>query len=315
MLKSGRPGTDREQNVMAPYVGSTEYCYSHSAAMLLASAGHRVEPGLFECLTAVGLGARWWPEAKEIYFSLQPPDLGTSAAFAHLGFEVEERTGVPDLDALRAELETAPIMIGPLDMGWLRYLPNAELAHGADHYVLLVNLTAEHARLHDPKGYLNVTLPLEHLAKAWEAEAVSYRREPYRRWSHPRQRSEPSCEQLRRETIEAMNSVYRRAAADTAISGQAAFAAAADHLRQGEADGLLHLFRIFCLPLGARRAHDLAEFLEPAAPALAEIKHEQALAFIDGYREALANESAAVAETVLRIGALDADFEKTLRDD
>ena len=304
---------------MAPYVGSAEYCYAHSAAMLLASAGHRVDPALFECVSGVGLGARWWIEAKEVYFSLRPPDLGTSDAFARLGYAVEESTGEPDFDALRDELEAAPLMIGPLDMGWLRYLPNAELAHGADHYVLLVNLSGDQARLHDPKGYPNVILSREHLSKAWEAEAVSYRRAPYRRWANPQQRAEPSLDRLREETIAVFRTIYREAAAEArqradVLLGPAAYEAAADHLRNGDANALLHLLKIFCLPLGARRAHDLAAFLEPAAPALAEIKHDQALAFIDGYREALANEPRAVAASVLRIGELDAAFESALDD-
>lgn len=301
---------------MAPYVGSAEYCYAHSAAMLLASAGHAVEPGLFENVTGVGLGARWWTEAKELYFSLQPPDLGTSAAFARLGYAVEEDTGAPDMAALRVELRSAPVMIGPLDMGWLRYLPNAALAHGADHYVLLVSLAEDHARLHDPKGYPNVRLSLDHLDRAWAAEAVSYRRAPYRRWARPSRRAEPSGDQVRRDTLEAFRRVYADARetpeGDGWVAGLAAYESAADYLRRNDAEELLHLFRIFCLPLGARRAHDLAAFLESAEPALAEIKRAQALAFIDAYREALANEPRAVGTSVLRIGELDAAFEEAL---
>ena len=71
-----------------PYRGISDYCYANAASMLLASAGHDVSPSVFECLSAVGVGATYFEDTGELYFSNRPPDLGVSAAFEALGTEV-----------------------------------------------------------------------------------------------------------------------------------------------------------------------------------------------------------------------------------
>jgi hypothetical protein len=72
------------------FIGNGAYCYTNGLAMLLASAGARWDPSILECLTAVGLGARWWRREEMIYFSLLPPDRGVSLALDALGVTVEE---------------------------------------------------------------------------------------------------------------------------------------------------------------------------------------------------------------------------------
>jgi hypothetical protein len=305
---------------MSPYIGNAPYCYANAAAMLLASAATSVDPATIECLTAVGLGARWWIEQKEIYFSLEPPDLRIGRALGLLGFEVEQGSGVessaPPFDRLRAAVAEGPVMLGPLDMGHLTYFPDCAALSGADHYVLLNELSADAARLHDPYGYPNVRLGLDDLGKAWEAAAISYRRAPYQWWSNPVRRREPSRNELRSGALGAFREVYQargHAPAEAPYrAGPGAFEAAARHVRGGKAEPLLALLRVFGLPLGARRAHDLAGFLEPQNAALAAIKRDQALAFIDGYGRLVDGDHGAVAEAIREIGALDAAFEEQL---
>ena len=303
----------------APYIGNGPYCYANSAAMLLASHGFSLPAALIECLTAVGIGARWWLAEREIYFSLVPPDVGLSAAFDRLGFSITERRGSasepPPFDRLRDALAQGPVALGPLDMGHLTYRPNAQACAGADHFVLLVGLTDDHARLHDPDGYANVRISLDDLGQAWEAGRIAYRREPYRSWTAPRRDRAPNDDALRTATLAACRESYATADAvppDRAASGPDAFAAAANHLRGGDADGLLTLLTVFGLPLGARRAQDLSILLRPADRQLAEIKQRQSEAFIDGYRHALDKNAATAADSLLAIGELDEAFRERL---
>jgi hypothetical protein len=128
------------------YVGSAEYCYSNAASMLLASIGETVEPSVVECLTAVGAGARYCLADGMAYFSNRPPDLGLTNALDALGFDVQENTldenTAPPLATLRRFLEGAPVLIGPLDMQHLTYLPRHRDTPGADHYALVTDATA-----------------------------------------------------------------------------------------------------------------------------------------------------------------------------
>jgi len=299
----------------APYIGNGPYCYANTVAVLLASHGFAVPAELIECLTGVGIGARWWLAEREIYFSLVPPDVGVSRALERLGFSVTERSGnagdPPPFDALREALEQGPVALGPLDMGHLTYHPNASGCAGADHFVLLTALGDDHARLHDPNGYANVRITLDDLGQAWEAGRIAYRREPYRSWALPRRVHVPGDETLRAATLAACRDSYAAAdavPADRGLSGPDAFAAAAEHLRAGAAGGLLGLLTAFGLPLGARRAQDLSLFPQSADRQLAEIKRHQSEAFIDGYRHALAKDPTATADSLLAIGALDEAF-------
>ena len=316
---------------MTPYIGNGPYCYANATAMLLAASveaakdgsagGETVAPGVIECLTGVGIGARWLGGSREIYFSIVPPDIGVARAFKLLGIDVVEEEGAdrgdggPPFARLRARLAEGPVMIGPLDMGHLPYFPNHRALTGADHYVLVTAMDDAGVRLHDPYGYPNLHLAFADLGPAWEARAVAYRRAPYRSWTRPLQRARPALDTLRRgamrayrETVTAMDPP-----SGAVRAGPAAFAAAAEYLRGADGAALLGLLTGFGLPLGARRAHDMALFLAPADAALAAIKRRQSEAFIDGYRVAVADDRAAVAESILAIGALDSAFAERLR--
>ncbi|MFQ5785535.1 MAG: hypothetical protein ACE5H8_12035 [Alphaproteobacteria bacterium] len=306
---------------MTPYIGNAPYCYANATAMLLACHGEAIDAGTIECLTGVGIGARWWRRDEAIYFSVVPPDVGVSRALALLGFDFIEEVGgdgaPPPYAEIRARLATGPVMIGPLDMVHLSYLPNARDLAGVDHYVLLTQLFDDHARLHDPYGYPNVRLELDDLARAWEARAVSYRRAPYRYWAKPSRIASPGESDLRRAAIAAFRSTYAASGStpptEDILIGPAAYEAAACRIRKGEADALLGLLKHFGLPLGARRAHDLALFLRSGDASLADLKREQSEAFIDGYRHVIDGEIARVADSILMIGDLDERFGRRLR--
>ena len=131
---------------MISYVGNGPYCYANSAAMLLESAGESVEPRLIEVLSGVGLGAIWIANSQTLFLSglASAPDVGLTRSFGLLGFDVEEEAesdgaAIP-IDALKLQLGSGPVLLGPLDMGELSYRPNASGANGADHFVLALHL-------------------------------------------------------------------------------------------------------------------------------------------------------------------------------
>jgi hypothetical protein len=75
---------------------------------------------------------------------------------------------------------------------------------------------------------------------------------------------------------------------------------------------LADLLTGFGLPLGARRAHDLAVFLSNRKPRLSALKRSQAIAFIDAYRWLADGDRTIAADAILRIGELDTRFRDAL---
>lgn len=310
---------------ITPFVGSAEYCYANSAAMLLASIGEAIHPATIECMTAVGAGARYWRHDGMLYFSLLPPDIALSRVFRDLGFSVEEQAYAFDapmpIENLAETLGHGPALIGPLDMRHLTYLPGHRSAAGADHYVVVTEIDGDRGVfLHDPKGYPDVRLSFEDLEQAWRAEAVSYARQAFRFWSAPRRSEEPDRDELIARCLVAFCRAYAWEAEvpeDTQIVGAAAFERAAARLSDGDAEALTGLLIGFGLPLGARRAHDLAGFLADAAPDLAppdliRAKHRQARAFMAAYRSLMDAAPLEAALELRRIGDCDEAFRAAL---
>ena len=159
---------------MIPYVGNAAYCYADSTAMLLAAAGEQVSNSTIEVLCGVGLGAMWSAPSETLFFGnlASPPDVGISRALALLGFRFTEHIGAaddpPPFEALRSALVQGPVVLGPVDMGYLRYNPSYPNLSGGDHFVLAYRMDEREIGLHDPGGFPYVTLPLDELALAWK---------------------------------------------------------------------------------------------------------------------------------------------------
>ena len=121
-------------------MGKAEYCYANSVSMFLATVGETVPPGTVEVLTGVGLGAFLVGPPGLLFFSglAMPPDIGVSQSLRLLGFDFTESASTDPascpFDDLRRMLRTAPVLIGPLDIGLLTYNGSSR-ATGSDHYV------------------------------------------------------------------------------------------------------------------------------------------------------------------------------------
>ena len=274
----------RKRKSMIEYVGNAPYCYANSAAMLLKSIGEDIQPGKIEVLTGVGLGAIWQDDGL-FWLSnpYSPPDVGLSAALGILGFQfVEGSSEAPDpcpLEELEELLQTGPVVLGPLDMGYLDYLPFS--APGADHFVLAYQIANEYVFLHDPEGFPNVSLPFSKLADAWKAERVDYRRGYYRYWTAPARGESTDEDEIYARGIEHFTACYQQSeeiAAEIGWTfGPRAVTALADRAESQDLPKfLIRMMKTFHFCLGARRALDYAVFFDSRNSQLAEIKRDQA---------------------------------------
>jgi hypothetical protein len=105
------------------------------------------------------------------------------------------------LSFLKEALEEEPILIGPVDMGFLVYDPYCKFKKGADHYVIALGIDEDHIILNDPDGYLQVPLPISNFLKAWKAEAIAYKKGPYSLWLVKEKLGTPPVEKLYKDTL------------------------------------------------------------------------------------------------------------------
>lgn len=305
---------------MVEYIGNAPYCYANSAAMLLKTIGEDIEPGQIEVLTGVGLGAIWQDNGG-FWLSnpYSPPDMGLSAALAMLGFQfVEGSREVPDpfpLEELEEQLQSGPAILGPLDMGFLDYLPFN--AHGADHFVLVYKIANKSVFLHDPEGFPNVSLPLSCLADAWKAEKIDYRRGYYRYWTAPIRGETPDKDEIRKRGVEHFAACYRQSRVISArlgwTFGPEAINSLAEKAKSHDLPNFqIHLMKSFHFCLGARRALDYSVFFAGKDAQLSDIKRHQAQLLGNCHRIAATADWAELAVELKQLAATEDDFYKEL---
>jgi len=275
-----------KQNI--PYIGNGAYCYANSVAMLLASVGEEITPLTIEVLSGVGLGAFILKGTNLLFFGCEVPDNGIDNALRILGFDylvgsVSKEKPAP-ISQLKENLKKSPIVIGPLDMGYLVYNPYYLSLRGADHFVLVYGVDKNGVHLHDPAGFPHVILSIDNLKVAWRAKGVWYSEEFYRYWAAPKRIKSPAADEIHKSAIELFKSLYKhsckRATGENWIVGKDAILKFADRIRsgkveQGEIEHLTH----FALPLGAKRALDYVSFFNVFDGRLADLKKKQAILF------------------------------------
>ncbi|MFB4317733.1 hypothetical protein [Actinomadura sp. 21ATH] len=109
------------------------------------------------------------------------PEIGIERALASLGWTAEKNSGGgfgAALDRLTSALGDGPVMVGPVEMGYLRYQPGKTGPIGADHYALVLGVDGERVLLHDPQGYPYAQLPVADFMEAWRGDGIDYG-EPY----------------------------------------------------------------------------------------------------------------------------------------
>lgn len=297
------------KRIPAPrYIGKAEYCYANSAAMLLAQAGNHIKPEMLEVGAGIGLSAFLQVDSDILFFSplAVSPDVGLTRSLKTFGFNVQETSFSRDsfADGLVTLLAEGPVLLGPLDMGYLLY--NPERARGADHFVLAYESRDGRVYIHDPAGYPNVSLTFEELLLAWAAQDIAYKQGPFHCWYAPKIDHSPSSQQASDAIWDFYGYIYtestRLAEQNGRIIGTDAMIKTAEAFRTNansrvSIDMLIH----FQLPLAAKRANDYAEFFEHSQPEFSRIKRLLAAAFGDAQSYLAQGDLVQASDAVARI--------------
>lgn len=264
------------------YIGSGQYCYANSLATVLGEKGHIADPGLLEALTGVSISAFWQEEDLPFFSSyVNPPDKGINTALSSLGYKFEHhygQNGQESLQLLSQLLEKGSVLVGPVDMGELEYLPNRQFLGGVDHYITVFGIEEDAVFLHDPAGYPFMTLPLQTFMKAWKAETIGYRIGSFSMWEILGRAEEPKDEVLFSRTLDAIfrNLQAEKKLGSNLLTGADAIRKLAETIRTGQLSMDLrgHL-SFFSFQLGARRCSDFSVFFKDFDSELAEMKQKQ----------------------------------------
>lgn len=251
-----------------PYRGSGPYCYANSLAMMMGTDAP--EPAVIETVTGSPFGMELLGGALPFFDPYGwTPETGVQDALTVLGWTARTLSGGEPEDALgrlASLLEAGPVMVGPIEMGHLRYQPGMTGPIAADHYLIALGIECDHLTVHDPQGYPYARLPLPDFMDAWRADTLTYGR-PYTTRTH--------FTQVARVGVDAaVTAALPRAVAwldadpghpmpAGSLANGAAALALADLLAAGDNDVREHLVH-FAIRVGARRLTDAATCLHRA---------------------------------------------------
>lgn len=310
------------------YIGNGAYCYSNSTSMLVHTYSERITPEIIEVLSGVGLGALWFSEDQMIFFSNGAPHTGVNKALDILGFSytVQSHSSGDTLELsaiLQQELEHHPIMLGPLDMGYLSYMPNHPYLHGCDHYVLALKQKDDYVCLHDPAGFPYTLLPMDALIKASNSSKLQYHLYPQdltlHYWHSPIRTKEPSREEIYHNAVQHFKLVYNhaqeQAKTNSWLTGANAIYELINYIRD-QGDGI-HLglqghLTHFAFQVGARRALNYSEFFQRENISLSHIKQLQAELFGKCHALSITGQWQDLANQLQQLAELESQFEDAL---
>ena len=262
-----------------PYSGNSAYCFSNSLRMCLQQAGMSNVPtvNLLECMTGMPFGAHFIKLEEPLFFPDTPgidPEKMIDHALEIIGWTctVSRFDDIgPARAAFLATIETGPVLLGPLDMGYLPYDPHHEHKHGSDHYIVALRMESETedemecdwVRVHDPQLHPFAVLPLADLMQAWDASTLSYATCKYAMRHGFHQHRLVSESDMLADTLTEVQRLVRALPAGPVVYGGApAFRLAAQEMCTHPTEAFIGMLKYFVLPLGARRCSDGAVFLE-----------------------------------------------------
>lgn len=285
------------------YIGSGPYCYANSLAMVMGAGAP--EPSAIEVLTGSPFGATFL--AGLPYFSPAgwDPDIGLGPAIAALGWACERTAGGDAAEAigrLRAASEVGPVLVGPVEIGLLRYIPGMGTPVGSDHFVVVLGVDDATVTMHDPHGHPYATLPLDAFVAAWRAETVPYPATPFTMRAGFRRVREVAVADAVRASLPAAVRWLDASPGDPVDRLAGLVAAGLDEQTLGH---LVH----FAVRVGARRLADAAFWLgRVGQDGAAEIAEAQARLLGALQYDLMAGDRLAAAGTLRRLAATYAEL-------
>lgn len=271
---------------LVPFAGEMSYCLIKSLKMVLDHRGHDYPLAWLEVVSGEPFGFVYIRD-KQSFFAVD--GYAYHRAGEHLlrtlNYEYTY-TGSPDDTAALASLEEAlqsgPVAVGMLDMGYLTYMPEHQQLHGVDHAIVVLALQPDAVIVHDPAGYPAVPLPLNDFLEAWKRDI--YTGKPYGLWQIGKRGQAPTKEEIWQKTLARARENFAWEAEELfpggpmALYGPTAMRTLAADLRDWPQIGLGPL-PYFSWRVSGQRCQASAVFLREKLPAASAIRWEESLLY------------------------------------
>lgn len=202
----------QQQEKPVLYIGNRKFCWEDSVSMLLSTIGEEVSPSYMAAISGCGLSAFLDKRTDYLFFNFAIPNEELTYDLKKLGFEIKEvlipKSQEIPLAELRCDLKGSPAVVGPIDMGFLKYNPDYRFLGGSDHFVLVYDSNPKGFFLHDPAGYPNVYIDNEDFKKCLRSRNLMYGSDYYRYWTKPKRIKRPSEKEVFEQTIKDYKSIY-----------------------------------------------------------------------------------------------------------
>ncbi|MBV1849369.1 hypothetical protein KUA19_04430 [Catellatospora sp. NEAU-YM18] len=248
------------------------------------------------------------------------PDQGLDNAIELLGWTCH-REGADDGDTalarLREAVQDGPVLVGPVEIGWLRHQPGMTGPIESDHFVSVLAVHGDLVEFHDPQGHPYATLPVGDFLTAWRADTIGYRTRAYTMRSGFRQVREVSAETALRASLPAA-AAWLRGRDDLpvppgTVGGAAGVEGFADLAEAGLPPHLRAHLMYFAVRVGARRLVDAATALAGLGlPAAAAVATRQARLVGSLQYDVVAERDKAVAQTLRELAPTYAELAAAL---
>jgi len=311
-----------------PFVGRMSYCYSKCLGMVLGWRGDFYPLPFLECLTTVPFGFVYVPvDGGGFAVNGYNPHDGVARALKALQYKGEFKcfeSSEEALSFLRIASENEPVLVGPVDMGFLVYDPYCKFKRGADHYLVALRIEKDHAIVNDPDGYLHVPIPMKDFVKAWEAEVIKYKKGPYSLWLIKEKHGTPQTERLYKDTLvlglQNLKEKERRFLEEDATfyTGSTAIKKLAENIKRYRSRRWLRFYATFTFRVSAQRCFDSSTFIKEAPfqndylLKASETRMKQAALYGKCQLEASQLKFSKVAKTLEEISQLEERFEMEL---
>lgn len=306
------------------YVGSGHYCYANSTSMVLQSFDYEYHSSYLESLMMIGFSAFWTKGENSVPFFSSPmldPEEAISFALDNLGLRYgryfdsncEGNHRKKALRKLHDLLTGGPVIVGPLDMGYLISNPNHQDLNGVDHYVAVYDIDEYNIYFHDPAGFPFVHLPVEIFMESCFAEKIVYKSGSYSMWGKFNRVRATDDIQIKSNVITRLKNAIAGEdnLQNSLITGANAFNYMKKVMQQGNLP--IHVennLRFFSFQLAARRCSDYYHFFKDYDQELANIFLNKAKGFGATQTYLQANK----LEKVIAKLKLLTDLEKTFHD-
>jgi len=295
--------------------------------MVLGWKGDSYPLPFLECLTTVPFGFVYVPvDGGGFAVNGYNPHDGVARALKALQYKSEFKcfeSSEEALPFLRTALENEPVLLGPVDMGFLVYDSYCKFKKGGDHYLVALKMKEDHVVVNDPDGYLHVPIPRKDFVKAWEAEAIKYKKGSYSLWLIKERERMPQTERLYRDTLllglQNLKEKSRRLPESTTFyTGSTAIKKLAENIKRYRLRRWLRFYATFTFRVSAQRCFDGATFIKEAPfhndylMKASETRMEQACLYGKCQLEASQLKFSKVANILEEISQLEDKFETEL---